>query len=151
MANHIEQTVEELVLNCIKDSNLELVDVEYVRERDWFLRIYIEKGEGIGVEDCQWLSERIGEKLDAADFIRDSYYLEVSSPGLDRPLKKTKDFIRHAGQKVEVHTFSPLNGKKNMVGILKGLIDNQVVLDIDGTEVSIPKDKTSQVRLYIEF
>lgn len=151
MANHIEQKVEELVLNCIKDSGLELVDVEYVRERDWYLRIYIDKAGGVGVEDCQWLSERIGEKLDAADFIHDSYYLEVSSPGLDRPLKKSKDFARHAGQKVEVHTFSPINGKKNMVGILKGLIDNQVVLDIDGTEVSIPKDKTSQVRLYIEF
>ncbi len=151
MSNQIEQAVEELVLDCIKDSELELVDVEYVRERDWFLRIYIDKAGGVGVEDCQWLSERIGEKLDAADFIRDSYYLEVSSPGLDRPLKKPKDFIRHAGQKVELHTFAPVNGQKTMAGILKGLIDNQVVLDIDGTEVSIPKDKTSQVRLYIEF
>lgn len=151
MSNQIEQAVEQLVLDCIKDSDLELVDVEYVRERDWFLRIYIDKAGGIGVEDCQWLSERIGEKLDAADFIRDSYYLEVSSPGLDRPLKKPKDFIRYTGQKVELHTFAPINGQKTLVGILKGLIDNQVVLDIDGTEVSIPKDKTSQVRLYIEF
>lgn len=151
MANHIEQAVEKLVLECIEGSDLELVDVEYVRERDWFLRIYIDKVGGIGVDDCQWLSERIGEKLDIADFIRDSYYLEVSSPGLDRPLKNPKDFVRHTGQKVELHTFAPINGKKILVGTLKGLVDNHVVLDIDGTEVSIPKEKTSQVRLYIEF
>jgi ribosome maturation factor RimP len=151
MANHIEQLVEKLVLECIEGSDLELVDVEYVRERDWFLRIYIDKAGGIGVDDCQWLSGLIGEKLDLADFISDSYYLEVSSPGLDRPLKKPKDFARHAGQKVELHTFAPINGKKSIVGTLKGLEDSNILLDIDGTEVSIPKDKTSQVRLYIEF
>ncbi|MDF2501032.1 MAG: Ribosome maturation factor rimP [Anaerosporomusa subterranea] len=151
MANHIEQSVEKLVLECIEGSGLELVDVEYVRERDWFLRIYIDKAGGIGVEDCQWLSERIGEKLDEADFIRDSYYLEVSSPGLDRPLKNLKDFVRHAGQKIELHTFAPINGKKIIIGTLKELVNNTIILDIDGTEVSVPKDKTSQVRLYIEF
>jgi len=85
------------------------------------------------------------------DLIKDTYYLEVSSPGLDRPLKKAKDFIRHAGQKVELHTFAPINGKKLIVGILKGLIEDSIVLDVDGTEVSIPKEKASQVRLYIEF
>lgn len=151
MANHVEQAVEKLVLDFLVGTNLELVDVEYVRERDWYLRVYIDKPGGIGIDDCQWLSERIGNKLDEADIIRDSYYLEVSSPGLDRPLKKAKDYIRHTGQKVEVHTFAPLNGKKLIVGILKGLVGDHIVLDIDGTEASIPKDKASLVRLYIEF
>lgn len=151
MANHIEQAVERLVLPCLEDSGIELVDIEYVRERDWFLRIYIDKPGGIGVDDCQWLSEQIGEKLDAADLIRDSYYLEVSSPGLDRPLKKERDFVRHAGQKVEVHTFAPVNGKKLLTGVLKGLVDGRIILDIDGTEASIPREQASQVRLYIEF
>ncbi|MDU4959864.1 MAG: ribosome maturation factor RimP [Sporomusaceae bacterium] len=151
MANHIEQEVERLVLPCLEDSGIELVDIEYVRERDWFLRIYIDKPGGIGVDDCQWLSEQIGEKLDAADLIRDSYYLEVSSPGLDRPLKKERDFVRHAGQKVEVHTFAPVNGKKLLTGVLKGLVDGRIILDIDGTEASIPREQASQVRLYIEF
>lgn len=151
MANHIEQTVEKLVLNCIEDSGLELVDVEYVRERDWFLRIYIDKPGGIGVEDCQWLSQRVGDKLDETDFIRDSYYLEVSSPGLDRPLKKPKDFIRHIGEKVELHAFAPINGQKVIVGKLLGLVENTIAIEVEGIEVGIPKDKISLVRLYIEF
>lgn len=151
MPKPIEESVEALVLKSIEGTSLELVDVEYVRERDWYLRIYIDKPGGVGVEDCQWLSEKIGDELDAADIIRDSYYLEVSSPGLDRPLKKPKDFARHVGAKVELHTFAPINGKKSVVGTLKGLVDNHVVMDVDGSEVSIPLDKASQVRLHIEF
>lgn len=151
MANNVEQSVEKLVSDLLDGTDLELVDVEYVRERDWYLRIYIDKPGGIGIEDCQWLSERMGDKLDSADIIRDSYCLEVSSPGLDRPLKKPKDYERYAGQKVELHTFAPFNGKKLVVGILKGLIDGNIVLDVDGTELSIPQEKASLVRLYIEF
>lgn len=151
MSNHIEQSVEKLVLDCLDGSGLELVDVEYIRERDWYLRIFIDKSGGVGIDDCQWLSQLIGDKLDEIELIRDPYYLEVSSPGLDRPLKKEKDFVRHAGQKVELHTFAPINGKKLIVGLLKGIADDNIVLDIDGTEVSIPKEKTSLVRLYIDF
>lgn len=151
MANVIEQAVEKLVLNCIEGSDIELVDVEYVKERDWYLRVYIDKPGGVGVEDCQELSEKLGDKLDEVDIVRDSYYLEVSSPGLDRPLKKPKDYARHAGDVVELHAYAPIDGKKCIVGTLKGLVDNHVVMDVDGTEVSIPLEKASQVRLHIEF
>lgn len=148
----IETVVEKLTDDIIKDSGLELVDVEYVKERDWYLRVFLDKQGGMELEDCQWVSEKLEAKLDELDLIRDSYYLEVSSPGLDRPLKKDKDFLRHAGEKVEVHTFAPLDGKKLLVGTLVGLDDSgHIQITIDGKDIIIPKDKVSQVRLYLEF
>ena len=148
----IETVVEKLTDDIIKDSGLELVDVEYVKERDWYLRVFLDKQGGMELEDCQWVSEKLEAKLDELNLIRDSYYLEVSSPGLDRPLKKDKDFLRHAGEKVEVHTFAPLDGKKLLVGTLVGLDDSgHIQITIDGKDMIIPKDKVSQVRLYLEF
>ena len=148
----IEELVQNLAADIIRDSALELVDVEYVKERDWYLRVFLDKTGGIEVEDCQWVSEKLEKKLDELDPIRESYYLEVSSPGLDRPLKKDKDFERHAGDKVEVNTFAPIDGRKNLVGTLTGLsAEGHILLLIDGREVSIPKEKTSLVRLYLEM
>ena len=148
----IEELVQKLTADIIRDSALELVDVEYVKERDWYLRVFLDKTGGIEVEDCQWVSERLEKKLDELDPIRESYYLEVSSPGLDRPLKKDKDFERHAGDKVEVNTFAPIDGRKNLVGTLTGLsAEGHILLLIDGREVSIPKEKASLVRLYLEM
>lgn len=148
----IEELVQKLTADIIRDSALELVDVEYVKERDWYLRVFLDKTGGIEVEDCQWVSEKLEKKLDELDPIRESYYLEVSSPGLDRPLKKDKDFERHAGDKVEVNTFAPIDGRKNLVGTLTGLsAEGHILLLIDGREVSIPKEKASLVRLYLEM
>jgi ribosome maturation factor RimP len=148
---HIEQLVEKLANDIIAETALELVDVEYIKEREWYLRVFLDKEGGMDIEDCQWVSERLEAKLDELDPIQDSYYLEVSSPGLDRPLKKERDFVRHAGDKVELHTFAPLDGKKDFVGVLKGLVDNEIHVEIDGAELSIPKEKVSQIRLYLEF
>lgn len=148
---HIEQLVEKLVNDIIAETALELVDVEYIKEREWYLRVFLDKEGGMDIEDCQWVSERLEAKLDELDPISDSYYLEVSSPGLDRPLKKERDFIRHAGDKVELHTFAPVDGKKDFVGVLKGLVEDEIHIEIEGTELSIPKDKVSQIRLYLEF
>jgi len=150
-AKEIEGLVEKLVTEIIQGTALELVDVEYVKERDWYLRVYLAKEGGIGVEDCQWVSERLEQKLDTLDPIKESYFLEVSSPGLDRPLKKPKDFVRHLGDKVEVHTFAPVNGKKTLVGTLLAADDGAISLDIDGSPMSIPRDQASQVRLHVEF
>jgi ribosome maturation factor RimP len=147
----IEGLVEKLVSEIIKGTALELVDVEYVKERDWYLRVYLAKEGGIGVDDCQGVSGRLEEKLDELDPIKDSYFLEVSSPGLDRPLKKAKDFARHLGDKVEVHTFAPVNGKKTLVGTLVSADDGSISLDIDGSPMSIPRDQASLVRLHVEF
>lgn len=148
---HVENMVEQLVLQMLADTDIELVDVEYVKEREWYLRVFLDKEGGIEIEDCQWLSEQLEAKLDEMDPIKESYYLEVSSPGLDRALKKDRDFVRHAGDKVEVNLFAPLDGQKTLVGTLKGLHDDSIVLEQDGTEVAIPRSKASQVRLYIDF
>ncbi|MBP2650258.1 MAG: Ribosome maturation factor rimP [Firmicutes bacterium] len=147
----IENLIEEIVSEIIKGSGLELIDVEYVKERDWYLRVFLDKPGGLEVDDCQSVSERLEEQLDKLDPIKESYILEVSSPGLDRPLKKEKDFIRHNGDKVEISTFVPINGQKKLIGTLVGADSENIRLEISGTEVSILRDKVSQVRLYLEF
>ena len=149
---NVEKLVEQLTGDIIQGTALELVDVEYVKERDWYLRVFLDKPGGLELEDCQWVSERLEAKLDELDPVKDSYYLEVSSPGLDRPLKKESDFIRHAGDKVEIHTFAPVDGRKLIVGTLVGLsADGQIQLIVDGQEVQIQRDKVSLIRLYLEF
>lgn len=147
----IEPLVEELVANIIKDSNLELVDVEFVKERDWYLRVFLDKSGGIEIEDCRWVSAALEEKLDEIDPIEQPYYLEVSSPGLDRPLKKPQDFIRHAGDMVEVHTFAPINGQKEIIGKLIGLCDGCIRIFAGDQELDIQQDKVSLIRLHISF
>ncbi|HWR43122.1 ribosome maturation factor RimP [Sporomusa sp.] len=147
----IEAVVEKLVSDIIAESDLELVDVEYVKERDWYLRVFLDKESGIEIDDCQWVSERLEAKLDETDLIKDHYYLEVSSPGLDRPLKKERDFIRHAGDKVEIKTYEPINGQKLLIGKLIGLADGDVRVEVDGQAVNVPQEKAAQIRLHIEF
>ncbi|QDR80536.1 ribosome maturation factor RimP [Sporomusa termitida] len=147
----IEAVVEKLVADIIAESDLELVDVEYVKERDWYLRVFLDKESGIEIDDCQWVSEQIESKLDETDLIKDHYYLEVSSPGLDRPLKKERDFIRHAGDKVEIKTYEPIAGQKLFTGNLIGLADGNIQIEVDGQAMSIPQTKVALIRLYIEF
>lgn len=148
-ARHVEETVEEIVMDLLADQEeLELVDVEYVRERDWYLRVFIDKKGGIEIDDCQELSERLEDELDRRDLIQEPYTLEVSSPGLDRVLKKDRDFQREMGKMVEVSLYAPVNGKKLLVGALAAYGDGKLTLD-DGQEISM--DKVSQVRLHIDF
>jgi len=149
--NQVENLIESLVAKIIEQTPLELVDVEYTKEQDWYLRVFLDKPGGLEVEDCQQVSDQLGKRLDELDPIKESFILEISSPGLDRPLKKDKDFRRHIGDKVEIHTFAPYNGQKTVVGKLLGLENNDIHVDIDGTAHSIPRDKTSQVRLYLDF
>lgn len=148
---HIEILVENLVQDIVTGSAIELVDVEYVKEREWYLRVFLDKEGGIEIEDCHWVSEQVEAKLEELDPIKESYYLEVSSPGLDRALRKDRDFVRHIGDKIEIKTFKPINGEKKFVGVLKCLNDGNISIDVDGTEVNIPRDQTSQVRLYLDF
>ena len=147
----VEILVEKLVQTILTGSALELVDVEYVKEREWYLRIFLDKEGGIEIEDCHWVSEQIEVKLEELDPIKERYYLEVSSPGLDRALRKDRDFIRHVGDKIEISTFKLFNGQKKFIGTLKGLHDGNISIDVDGAEINIPRDLTSQVRLYLDF
>ncbi len=147
----IEAVVEKLVTDIIAASDLELVDVEYVKERDWYLRVFLDKESGIEIDDCQWVSEQLEGKLDETDLIKDHYYLEVSSPGLDRPLKKERDFIRHAGDKVEIKTYEAIDGQKLFTGKLIGLAAGNIEIETDGQSLSIPQTKVALIRLHIEF
>ena len=148
-ARHVEESVEEIVAGLLEGQDvIELVDVEYVKERDWFLRVFIDREGGIEIDDCQNLSERLEEELDKRDIIPEIYILEVSSPGLDRVLKKDRDFQREMGKTVDVSLYAPMDGKKILVGILTAYGDGKITLD-ESQEVSM--DKVSQVRLHIDF
>ena len=147
MASRIENEVERIVEELIAGSPLELVAVDYVRERDWYLRVFIDKEGGIEIDDCQELSGRLEEILDAEDLIKTSYILEVSSPGLDRELKKPKDFQREQGKMVDVSLFAPLDRAKVITGELKGYDGENVTVD----EQVIPMEKVAKVNLHIDF
>lgn len=143
----------DIVKPVVDKLNFELVDIEYKKEgKDWYLRVYIDKDGGITIDDCQMLSEILSEKLDEKDPINHSYILEVSSPGLDRPLKKDKDFEKFKGRKINIKLFEALNGRKEFTGTLKDFDGiNIVILDANNNLITIPKEKTSSVRLEIEF
>ena len=144
----VETQVESLMAEILAGTDYELVDVEYVKERDWYLRIFVDKAGGIDLDDCQNLSERLSPALDKADIIGGAYILEVSSPGIDRILKKDKDFVREAGKVVDVTLYAPLDGKKIFVGELEGR--DEKFLRLKDTE-PLPREKVAQVRLHIDF
>ena len=148
MAKAIESAVEKLVLPVLADTDLELIDVEYVKEREWYLRIFIDRPDGIGIDDCQALSEKIEAVLDEQDLIPSAYILEVSSPGLDRVLKRDRDFVREAGKMVDVSLYEPIDGEKNLTAKLVGKDDNNLLLE--GRE-PIELAKVAQVRLHIDI
>ena len=148
MANKVETQVEGFMNELLNGTEFELVDVEYVKERDWYLRIFVDKAGGIDLDDCQSLSEKLGEILDRESVIDGAYILEVSSPGIDRVLKKDKDFVREVGKVVDVTLYAPIDGEKNFIGILEGR-DKKFLKLKDAKP--IPREKIAQVRLHIDF
>lgn len=148
----VEDIVSDLAEPIAEALSYELVDVEFLKEgANWYLRVYIDKPGGIVIDDCQAVSEQLSDKLDEADPIKQSYILEVSSPG-ERPLKKERDFERFKGEIVEVKLYQPLNGKKLYEGELLGLIDDKVNIKTDeGATMSFDKKDTALVRRIIRF
>jgi ribosome maturation factor RimP len=148
----VEERVESLVLSAV-DKTFELVDVEYVKEGPHrFLRIYMDKEGGLTLEDCQKISESVSEPLDREDFIDEAYFLEVSSPGLDRPLKKDEDYHRFTGENIEVKLYEALDGEKHYEGELVGLSDGTVkILTEAGETVKIPKNKIASAKLAVKL
>ena len=147
MAGRIEAEVEKIVEGLLENTALELVAVDYVKERDWYLRVFIDKEGGVDLDDCQDLSRKLEELLDAQDLIKTSYILEVSSPGLDRELKKPRDFQREMGKDIDVSLFAPLDGKKVVTGPLSAY-DGET---INVGDMAIPMDKVAKVNLHIDF
>lgn len=149
---HIEDLIAKEVEQIIAGTALELVDVEYVREKNWYLRVFIDKDGGVDLEDCQRVSEALSKVLDEKDPIQDNYLLEVSSPGLDRILKKDKDFIRYAGRTVDIHFFKPYKGTKDLVAdLVQKNEDGTLTVRIDETEETLTMKDISQIRLHIDF
>ena len=148
-----EAKVEAWLLPLLEKYKFELVDVEYVREAGlWYLRAYIDKEGGITVDDCEVVSRELGDWLDKEDFIADSYILEVSSPGLGRPLKKEKDFARSLGKDVEVRLYRPINRQKEFTGALKAYDADTVTLSMeDESELVLEKSDIALIRLAFDF
>ncbi|MFB1081073.1 ribosome maturation factor RimP [Jeotgalibacillus sp. JSM ZJ347] len=152
----ITELTEELVNPILEDMNLELVDVEFVKEgSNWFLRVFIDKESGVDIEECGIVSERLSEKIDELDPIQQNYFLEVSSPGAERPLKKEKDFHNAIGKQVYVKTYEPIDGMKEIEGVLDNYdgetLNITVTIKTRKKEMAIPKEKVAKARLAVTF
>ena len=143
-----EQRTEGLLLPILADLNFELVDVEFVKEAgNWYLRAYIDKPGGITIDDCEKVSRTLSDVLDREDYIEEAYYLEVSSPGLTRPLKKAKDYDRNIGRPVDIKLFRAVEGCKEFTAILASYTDDTVCVALeDGKELTIAKKNISLIR-----
>jgi ribosome maturation factor RimP len=152
----VTEVVEDLLTPILSNLDLELVDIEYVKEgKNWFLRIYIDKDSGVDIEECGLVSERLSEKLDELDPIPHNYFLEVSSPGAERPLKKEKDYQKAIGKNVFIKTYEPIDDEKTFEGILKAFDGETVTIEVKiktrKKEVVVPFDKIASARLAVTF
>jgi ribosome maturation factor RimP len=145
--------VRALAEPILSDRMLELVEVEFRREtQGWILRLYIDRPGGVTLDDCQQVSQELSTHLDVANIIESPYHLEVSSPGLDRPLTRDTDFVRFAGKAARIVTRDPIGGQRNFRGRLAGWVDEAVLLNLeDGRQVRIPRDLIAKARLEIEL
>lgn len=149
MTGGVVERVKSIAIPLVTELDLELVDVEFRREAGgWILRLYIDKRDGITLDDCQRVSEELGDLLDVENPIHHPYNLEVSSPGLNRPLCREADFLRFAGQRARVTTSQAVEGQRRFLGVLRGCEDGRVVLEReDGTVVFLPYALISKARL----
>lgn len=148
-----EQKTEVILQPIVDEHGFELVDVEYVKEGgNWYLRTYIDKEGGITVDDCEVVSRALSEVMDQKDYIEDAYIMEVSSPGLGRPLKKDKDFDRSMGDEIEIRTYRSINKQKEFVGILRAYDKDSVTIELENKEeLKFAKSDIALVRLAFDF
>ena len=144
--------VERFLIPIMEEHQFELVDVEWVKEAGtWYLRAYVEKEGGISVDDCEIVSRRLSDWLDKEDFITESYILEVSSPGLGRPLKKEKDFARSLGKDVDVKLYRARDKRKDFTGVLKAYDEQTVTIEEEGEELVFERGEIALIRLAFDF
>lgn len=144
----IEQKVEKIVETLLTGTDMQLIDVEYVREGQWYLRVFLDKQGGIEIDDCKNISEKLAKILDEEDLVKEHYYLEVSSPGLDRKLRKDRDFQRHQGDTVDIK----LKKEKHViVGVLQDFSEDFIQISVDGKEEKIERNAISSIRLHLDF
>jgi ribosome maturation factor RimP len=153
LTGHIPEAVRALAGPIAEPLGLEVVDVAFRREaRGWVLRVIIDSPGGVRLDDCQAVSERLGDRLDAEGLIDHPYALEVSSPGLDRPLRAAADFVRFAGRRARIRTAEPIGGQRNFQGVLRGCHGGTVFLEADrGDAVAIPHALIVRARLEVDW
>ncbi|CAA7602542.1 Ribosome maturation factor RimP, C-terminal [Acididesulfobacillus acetoxydans] len=152
MQQNVVEAVTSLVEPVVHARGLELVDVEYIKEGiHWFLRLYIDKEGGADLDDCSEISRAVGDILDEADLIPQAYMLEVSSPGLERPLKKKDDYLRYRGQLVQVFTRENVHGYGEFSGYLEGMEGEEVILEYQGEQIRLPYDLIARAHLLVDF
>lgn len=144
--------IKEIAEDYIEERGIEIVDITFRRESPGLvLRILADKPGGITVSECEGLNKFLSEALDKEDIIQDRYILEVSSPGLDRPIKTDKDFSRSMGKTLEITAFEAIDGRKMHEGVLMGMDKDSIVIESDGVSTVIPKAKIALARLRLEF
>ena len=152
MAKNIEEKVEQLIEKTINELGYKLYDVEYAKEgKDYFLRIFIDKNEGIDLNDCVKVNDTVNPILDAADYIKEQYFLEISSPGIERTLRKDKHLKQNIGEKVEIKLFKPINKQKNIIGILKDYNAEQIEIETSEEVCKIDRKNISIIKTVYEW
>lgn len=147
----IEEAVQKMVEDVIKDTEIELIDIEYVKEGPFkYLRVFLDKSEGITVDDTADVSRILNKKLDEADLIKEQYFLEVSSPGIERPFKTDADYKKNMGKRVEAKFFKPIGGKKSIIGILAEKDENKVVINSDSENITVELKDISKINKVLE-
>lgn len=147
----VEESVKKMVEDAIENSDLEIVDIEYVKEGPFkYLRVFLDKPEGITVDDTADVSRFLNKKLDEADLIKEQYFLEVSSPGVERPFKTDEDYIKNIGEKVEVRLFKAVDGKKALNGILLEKGEDSVIIQCADEEITIDLKDISKINKVLE-
>ena len=147
-----EQKTFELLEPIVENFNVEIYDVEFVKEAgEYYLRAYIDKPEGVNIGDCENVSRALSDELDKEDFIEEAYILEVSSPGLGRALKKDRHLEKSIGLEVELKTYKPIEGSKEFGGVLKAFDAETLTIDIEGTDKQFKRSELAQVKLALDF
>ncbi len=151
-----EAKTEALLAPIVEKNQVEIYDVEYVKEgSEWYLRAYIDKEGGVNINDCEAVSRALSDELDKADFIDDAYILEVSSPGLGRTLKKDKHLLKSIGEEVELKAYKPINGSKEFAGSLKAFDDETITIETGNEdapeEMVFQRSDIASIKLALDF
>lgn len=151
-SNKVEEKVQNLLENTIINLGYELYDVIYEKEgKDYYLRIFIDKENGISINDCEYVNNNINNILDEADYIKDAYYLEVSSPGLERVLRKDKHFISQIGKEIYIKLYSQVEKKKELIGILEDYNDNEIIINVNNKSIKLDKKNIAIAKNVFNF
>lgn len=149
----VVDVVSDILTPYVSTLEIELVDVEFVKEGPYrYLRVTIDKENGVSLDDCQTVSQYLNSKIDQKDPIEEQYFLEVTSPGVERVLKRDKEYEKYAGKKIQLNLFQPFDGQKVLIGTLIGLVDDEIVIEHESMgRFNVPKSKVSLAKLVVDF